>query len=68
MHDRPDPEWRGVLRLLETSVPGLTYPGIFECRYSSGGQHSWWLLNFYQRFAISCVLLHGGKLPIRWVS
>jgi len=65
MHDRPDPQWQGMLRLLRASLPGLIYPGIFESRYSSGSQHSFWLLNFYQRFAISCVLPHSGKLPVR---
>ncbi|MGC2760583.1 MAG: hypothetical protein WA206_04645, partial [Candidatus Binatus sp.] len=63
IHDRPDPKQFATDNLLRHSYQGLSYPGVFDSKYSSGAQHCWWFLRFYQGTPISCLLLHEGKLP-----
>ncbi len=66
IHDRPDPKQSAVDNLLRHSYPGLSYPGVFDSNFSSGTQHCWWFLRFYDGTPISCLLLHEGKLLPRF--
>lgn len=56
-----EPPLDEMMVIFRMSLPGLTYPGVFECKYGIASDReregSVWWLRFYERVVICCIVM-----------